>query len=93
MKAQTYSWRDAKKPGVLKQDCPNCGSSEVAPRTVNDLFRAVDPHGKIFEVGLQMQVWRCGACKLCWQGQEALAAKEAAYQYALSRRLPSRLTA
>jgi len=37
-------------------------------------------------------MWRCGACKLGWEGQEAKAAKEAAYQRALID-LPSRSAA
>ena len=73
---------------MLKNHCPICGSSDVVGRTVNDRLRAVDPRGLTFEVALQLPVWRCKSCKLCWQGEEALAAKEAAYQYALVKRLP-----
>jgi hypothetical protein len=40
-----------------------------------------------------LPVWSCRACKLCWQGQEAVAAKEAAYQNALIKRSPSRTAA
>ena len=69
--------------------CPKCGSSDVVPRTVNDQLRAVDSRGQTFEVALQLQVWSCRACKLCWQGQEAVAAMEAAYQNALIERSPS----
>ena len=72
--------------------CPKCGSSDVVPRTVNDQLRAADPRGQIFEVAVQLPVWSCRGCKLCWQGQEALAAKEAAYQHALGKHLPSRPT-
>jgi hypothetical protein len=54
---------------------------------------AVDPHGYIFEMDLQLPVWRCNACKYGWQGQEALAAKETAYQFALKTRPPVRITA
>jgi hypothetical protein len=93
MKAQRYVRRDAKVRGIPNRHCPHCNSSEIVPRIVNDLFRAVDLRGKIFEVGLQLPVWRCTACKLCWQGQEALVAKEAAYQYAIAMRAPSRLSA
>jgi hypothetical protein len=70
--------------------CPKCGSSHVVPRTVNDQLRAADPRGQIFEVALQLPVWSCRGCKLCWQGQEAVAAMEAAYQNALMKRSPSR---
>jgi hypothetical protein len=70
--------------------CPKCGSSDVVPRTVNDRLRAADPRGQIFEVALQLPVWSCRGCKLCWQGQEAVAAMEAAYQNALMKRSPSR---
>jgi hypothetical protein len=66
--------------------CPKCGSSEVVLRKVNDLLRAADPRGQTFEISLQLPVWRCGACKFGWQGQEALVAMETAYQYALSQR-------
>ena len=65
--------------------CPTCGSSDVMLRTVNDRFRAADPRGETFEVALRLPVWSCRACRLCWQGQEAAAAKEAAYQNALAR--------
>jgi hypothetical protein len=70
--------------------CPKCGSSDVVPRTVNDRLRAADPRGQTFEVALQVPVWSCRTCKLCWQGQEAVAAKEAAYQNALVKCSPSR---
>ena len=69
--------------------CPKCGSSDVVSRTVNDRLRAADPRGQTFEVALQLPVWSCRACKLCWQGKEAAAAMEAAYQNALSRRSSS----
>ena len=69
--------------------CPKCGSSDVVPRTVNDRLRAADSRGQTCEVALQLPVWSCTACKLCWQGQEAVAAKEAAYQNALIKRSPS----
>ncbi len=65
------------------QHCPKCGSSNVVLRNVNDLLRAADPYGQPFEIALQLPIWRCGACKLGWEGQEAKAAKEAAYQRAL----------
>ena len=73
--------------------CPKCDSSDVVPRTVNDRLRAADPLGHTFEIALQLPVWRCRVCKLCWQAQEALDAKEAAYQYALIKRSPSRIAA
>ena len=66
--------------------CPKCGSSKVVLRKVNDLLRAADPRGQTFEISLQLPVWRCGTCKFGWQGREALAAMEAAYQHALSQR-------
>ena len=69
--------------------CPKCGSSDVVPRMVNDLLRATDPRGHTFEVALQLPVWSCRACKLCWQGQEAAATKEAAYQNALVKQPPN----
>ena len=70
--------------------CPKCGSSDVVQRTVNDRLRAADPRGQTFEVALQLPVWSCRGCKLCWQGQEAAAAMEAAYQNALMKLSPSR---
>jgi uncharacterized OB-fold protein len=73
--------------------CPKCGSSDVVPRTVNDRLRAADSCGQTFEVALHLQVWSCTACKLCWQGQEAEVAKEAAYQNALVKRSPIRTRA
>ena len=78
---------------VMRDNCPKCGSSDVVPRTVNDRLRAADPRGQTFEVALQLPVWSCRACKLCWQAQEAAAAKEAAYQNALVQRSPSRTAA
>jgi hypothetical protein len=69
--------------------CPKCGSRDVVPRTVNDRLRAADPGGQTFELALRLPVWSCRACKLCWQGQEAAVAKEAAYQNALAKRPPS----
>lgn len=72
--------------------CPNCGSSDIQPRTVKDRLRASDLRGEIFELALQLPVWTCRACNLCWQGHEAVAAVEAAYQNALVRRSPSRTT-
>lgn len=73
--------------------CPKCGSSNLVPRTVNDRLRAVDLRGQTFEVALCLQVWSCRACKLCWQGEEAEIAKEAAYQNALFKRTPTRTAA
>lgn len=73
--------------------CPKCGSSEIVRRKVNDLLGAADPSGQRFEIALQLPIWRCSACKLAWEGPEALAAKEAAYQRALIDRLPSKRAA
>ncbi len=78
---------------MLSNHCPICSSSDVVQRTVNDRLRAADPGGQTFEIALQVPVWRCRTCKFCWQGQEAQAAKEAAYQYALSKRSPTQSTA
>jgi ribosomal protein L37AE/L43A len=69
--------------------CPNCGSSDVVLRTVNDRLSAADSRGHTFEIALHLPVWSCRACKLCWQGQEAQVAKEAAYQNALGKRSPT----
>ena len=66
--------------------CPKCGSSDVALREVKDLLWAIDPCGQAFEVRFQSPVWTCRACKLNWQGKEALAAQEAAYQCARIQR-------
>jgi hypothetical protein len=66
--------------------CPKCGSSDIVLRTVNDRLRAADLRGNVFELPLQLPIWSCLACRLCWQGQEAEAVKEAAYQQALSNR-------
>jgi ribosomal protein L37AE/L43A len=73
--------------------CPKCGSSDVVSRTVNDRLRAADPRGHTFEVDLQLPVWSCRACKLCWQGREAIAAMEAAYQNVVGKYSPSRTAA
>jgi len=73
--------------------CPKCGSRDVISRTVRDRVTAVDPYGYIFAMDLQVPVWRCNTCKLGWQGREALAAKEAAYQFALKTRPPTRISA
>ena len=70
--------------------CPNCGSRDVIQRMVKDRLRAADPGGHTFEVDLQLPVWNCRACKLCWQGQEAVAAMEAAYQNVVGKSSPSR---
>ena len=77
---------------MQKNCCPKCGSCDVISRTVSDRVTAVDTYGYIFEMNLQLPVWRCNTCKFGWQGQEALAAKEAAYQFALENRLPMRAT-
>ena len=65
------------------EHCPNCGSGTVVVRTVNDRLRAANPRGQSFEIALQLPMCRCKACKFSWQGQEAFAAKEVAYQQAL----------
>jgi ribosomal protein L37AE/L43A len=75
---------------MLKHQCPKCGSTNVVARTVNDRLRAADPMGEPFEIALQLLVWSCRACKLCWQGDEAMVAKEAAYQYAILKRSAGR---
>ena len=75
------------------EHCPKCGSSDVVLREVNDLLRAADPRGQRFEIALQLPIWRCSACKLGWEGKEALVEKEAAYQRALINRLPARRAA
>jgi ribosomal protein L37AE/L43A len=89
----SYVRHNAKERGMPNHHCPVCGSNDVVQRTVNDRLRAADPVGQTFEIPLLLPVWRCKACKLCWQGEEALAAKEAAYQYALVKRAPSQNTA
>ena len=89
-KEASYVLRDAQEGVMEDNHCPKCGSSDVVPRTVNDCLRAADPRGETFEVALQLPVWRCRACKLCWQGREAAAVMEAAYQNALIKRSPSR---
>jgi hypothetical protein len=73
--------------------CPNCGSSDLVSRTVNDRLRAADPRGETFEIALQLPVWSCRVCKLCWQAQEAMAVMEAAYQKAIVARSPPRSAA
>ncbi len=74
---------------MTKERCPNCGGSDVATRIVNDCLRAADPRGKAFDLTLQLPVCRCRSCKFCWQGRDALAAKEAAYQHAIRKQLAS----
>jgi len=85
---------------IIADAAPQCQMSSIdrlrsdeVPRTVNDQLRAADPYGQTFEVALQLPVWSCRACKLCWQGQEAVAAMEAAYQNALMKRSPSQTAA
>lgn len=77
---------------MFNEHCPNCGSSNVATRTVNDLLRAADPRGQAFELTLLVPVCKCRACKFCWQGEQALAAIEAAYHHALVKVSPSHAT-
>lgn len=74
---------------MTEEHCPNCGSGDVATRVVNDRLRAADPRGRAFELALQLPMCRCRTCKFCWQGKEALAATEAAYQHAISRQASS----
>jgi hypothetical protein len=77
---------------MFSEHCPNCGSSDVATRKVNDHVRAADPRGQAFELTLLVPVCKCRACKFCWQGEEALAAIEAAYQHALLTGSPRHAT-
>jgi hypothetical protein len=77
---------------MFSEHCPSCGSIDVVTRTVNDRLRAADPRGQAFELMLQVPVCRCRACKFCWQGAEALATIEAAYQHALLKGSPSQAT-
>ena len=93
MTEHLYVQRRATERGGHAMHCPKCGSGKIALRLVNDLLRAVDLNGEIFEVQFQTPVWGCSSCKLCWQGQEAQAAKEATYQHALAQRLPGRIAA
>ena len=83
-----YAQRRAKERGGHYMHCPKCGSGKISLGLVNDLLRAVDMNGEIFEAKFQVPVWCCSACKLRWQGQEAQAAKEATYQHALAQRTP-----
>jgi ribosomal protein L37AE/L43A len=68
------------------ETCPRCGNSKTVQRIVNDRFRACDAAGRVFEVSLQAPIWSCPACRMGWEGQEALAAKESAYLAALTKR-------
>ena len=77
---------------MFREHCPNCGSSDVLTRTVNDRLRAADPRGQAFELTLQVPVRKCSACKFCWQGEEALATIEAAYRHALLKGSPTHAT-
>lgn len=74
------------------EKCPRCGSDSVAMRMVSDRIRAALPHGQTFEIALHLPMCRCSACKFSWQGQEASAAKEVAYQNALLHRLTKHAT-
>jgi len=67
---------------------PECGSGDVVLRNVNDLFRAALPYDQSLEIRFQVPMWNCMTCKLGWQGDEALAAKESAYQHALVNLTP-----
>ena len=69
-----------------KQTCPRCGASGVVQRLVNNRFRASDPGGQVFEVTLQEPIWSCPTCQMGWEGEDTLAAKENAYQAALTMR-------
>jgi hypothetical protein len=73
--------------------CPNCGSKDVVSRMVNDRLWAADPRGAPFEIPLRVLVWSCNGCRLCWQGEEAMAAREIAYQNALGKRSHGRTAA
>ncbi len=61
-------------------------------RIVNDQFHACDADGRVFEVRLQEPVWSCPACRMCWEGEEATAAKELAYLAALRLRKAAMLS-
>ena len=71
---------------MREKTCPRCGASRVVQRMVNNRFRASDPAGQVFEVTLQEPIWSCPACQMGWEGEDTLAAKENAYQAALTRR-------
>ena len=53
---------------------------------VNSRFKASDPTGEVFEVTLREPIWSCPACRMGWEGEDTLAAKESAYQAALKMR-------
>lgn len=71
---------------MRNESCPRCGSGQIVQRIVNDRFRACDPAGRVFEVTLQEPVWSCPACHMCWEGEDALVAKENAYLATLTKR-------
>ena len=71
---------------MREKTCPRCGASRVVQRMVNNRFKASDPAGQVFEVTLQEPIWSCPACQMGWEGEDTLAAKENAYQAALTRR-------
>ena len=73
--------------------CPGCGSRNVVQRKVNECMRAADPVGRVFELSLQLPIWRCLDCKWGWRGQEAEAAIESAYQSALDNNVQRQSTA
>jgi predicted RNA-binding Zn-ribbon protein involved in translation (DUF1610 family) len=68
------------------ETCPRCGNREIVQRIVNDRFNACDAAGRVFEVSLRAPIWSCPACRMGWEGREALAAKEHAYLAALTKR-------
>jgi hypothetical protein len=88
-----YVLHDVQEFVMDDSHCPACGSTDVVAQTVSDRLRAADPRGHIFEVPLRVPMWSCNACKLCWQGEEAEAAKETAYRNALVMRTPTRTAA
>ena len=69
-----------------QRDLPTLRQRRNRATVVNDRFRACDEAGRVFEVSLQAPMWSCPACRMCWEGQEALAAKESAYLAALTKR-------
>jgi hypothetical protein len=84
---------ETKECEMFSEHCPNCGSSDVATRTVNDRLRAADPRGQAFELTLRLPVCKCIACKFCWQGEQALATIETAYRQALLKGSPRHASA
>ena len=71
---------------MYEKTCPRCGASRVVQRMVNNRFRASDPTGQVFEVTLREPIWSCPACQMGLEGEDTFAAKESAYQAALTIR-------